>query len=171
MHAWLHARTHAEPQAYTPTNIQTNKQINKQSNTHSQHTNTKQNQYFDTVDLMSFWFIKKWIVYDWILIHKVRNVYTNHNKCDSVFHEQCGRTSLPIEYKVSWKYFKLILHCIRFLFRRIVQNVYTRISSQHRVCFDFGFPLSGSWRKWPLFGVSLWTLYCQITMTRQFVIE
>lgn len=122
MHAWLHARTHAEPQAYTPTNKQTNKQITKQSNnqTHihnTQHTNTKQNQYFDTVDLMSFWFIKKWIVYDWILIHKVRNVYTNHNKCDSDFHEQCGRTSLPIKYKgaehtLNWFYIAFVFYFV-----------------------------------------------------------
>lgn len=105
------------------------------------------------------------------MIHVVRNVYTNHNKCDSVFHEQCGRTSLSIKYQVSWKYLKLILHSIGFLFIRIVQNECTRISGQHRVCFDFHFFLSGSWRKWPLFGVSLCTLYCQIIITRQFLFE
>lgn len=59
-----------------------------------------------------------------------------------------------------------------FLFIRIVQNEYTRISGQHRVCFDFHvFFLSGSWRKWPLFGVSLCSLYCQIIITRQFLFE
>lgn len=35
----------------------------------------------------------------------------------------------------------------------------------------FIFFLSGSWRKWPLFGVSLCTLYCQIIITRQFLFE